>query len=98
MFGFNLILICDPVGIQSQDLQNRNLTLYSAKLRDLIHFADAKVIIFYQDSKDDKPKSKIMNLRIAFILQIHQAFLPHSNIMFHRVVYHTCLWFHLHIG
>ena len=26
---------CDPVGIQTQDLQNRNLTLYSAKLRDL---------------------------------------------------------------
>ena len=30
------ILISDPVGIQTQDLQNRNLTLYSAKLRDLI--------------------------------------------------------------
>ena len=28
-------LLCDPVGIQTQDLQNRNLTLYSAKLRDL---------------------------------------------------------------
>ena len=27
--------VCDPVGIQTQDLQNRNLTLYSAKLRDL---------------------------------------------------------------
>ena len=27
-------LPCDPVGIQTQDLQNRNLTLYSAKLRD----------------------------------------------------------------
>ena len=25
--------VCDPVGIQTQDLQNRNLTLYSAKLR-----------------------------------------------------------------
>lgn len=23
---------CDPVGIQTQDLQNRNLTLYSTKL------------------------------------------------------------------
>ena len=30
-----LLYICDPVGIQTQDLQNRNLTLYSAKLRDL---------------------------------------------------------------
>ena len=28
------ILTSDPVGIQTQDLQNRNLTLYSAKLRD----------------------------------------------------------------
>ena len=33
-----LILLCffflsDSVGIQTQDLQNRNLTLYSAKLR-----------------------------------------------------------------
>ena len=27
---------CDPAGIQTQDLQNRNLTLYSAKLRS--HF------------------------------------------------------------
>ena len=24
---------CDPAGAQTQDLQNRNLTLYSAKLR-----------------------------------------------------------------
>ena len=29
-----LFFTCDPVGIQTQDLQNRNLTLYSAKLRD----------------------------------------------------------------
>ncbi len=30
----SLRIICrDPVGIQTQDLQNRNLTLYSAKLR-----------------------------------------------------------------
>lgn len=29
-----LFFLCDPVGIQTQDLQNRNLTLYSAKLRD----------------------------------------------------------------
>ena len=34
-FSFLRILISDPVGIQTQDLQNRNLTLYSAKLRDL---------------------------------------------------------------
>ena len=29
------MLLCDPAGIQTLDLQNRNLTLYSAKLRDL---------------------------------------------------------------
>ena len=26
---------CDPAGTQTQDLQNRNLTLYSTKLRGL---------------------------------------------------------------
>ncbi len=31
-----LLFFRDPVGIQTQDLQNRNLTLYSAKLRDLV--------------------------------------------------------------
>lgn len=34
----NLLIIkgffCDPGAIQTHDLQNRNLTLYSAKLRD----------------------------------------------------------------
>ena len=30
----NLLIFCDPEGIQTLDLQNRNLTLYSAKLRD----------------------------------------------------------------
>ena len=35
--------VCDPVGIQTQDLQNRNLTLYSAKLRDLCANLNAKV-------------------------------------------------------
>ena len=28
-----LLCICEPEGIQTLDLQNRNLTLYSAKLR-----------------------------------------------------------------
>lgn len=27
---------CDPAGTQTQDLQNRNLTLYSTKLRGLV--------------------------------------------------------------
>ena len=30
---FAILLLCDPDGIQTHDLQNRNLTLYSAKLR-----------------------------------------------------------------
>ena len=35
-FGESFFLFCDSVGIQTQDLQNRNLTLYSAKLRSLM--------------------------------------------------------------
>ena len=31
-----VVTFCDSVGIQTQDLQNRNLTLYSAKLRSLM--------------------------------------------------------------
>ena len=50
------IYFCDPVGIQTQDLQNRNLTLYSAKLQDLTYApahtimrnASAKVIKLFQ--------------------------------------------------
>ena len=34
---------CDPGGIQTHDLQNRNLTLYSAKLRNLFGFTNAKI-------------------------------------------------------
>ncbi len=48
----NLLLSRDPVGIQTQDLQNRNLTLYSAKLRDpLFAFAAAKVRLFRKMAK-----------------------------------------------
>ncbi len=36
--------LSDPAGIQTLDLQNRNLTLYSAKLRGLVAFSLAKVI------------------------------------------------------
>ena len=44
---------CDSAGIQTQDLQNRNLTLYSAKLRSLVAFllAGAKVRIFFELAK-----------------------------------------------
>ncbi len=40
-------LWCDSGGIQTHDLQNRNLTLYSAKLRN----RDAKVIQIARSSK-----------------------------------------------
>ena len=46
-YGLASPIPSDPVGIQTQDLQNRNLTLYSAKLRDLAQLkADAKVRLF----------------------------------------------------
>ena len=34
--------VCDPEGIQTLDLQNRNLTLYSAKLRDRVRENECK--------------------------------------------------------
>ncbi len=37
-------LLSDPGGIQTHDLQNRNLTFYSAELRGLI--SPAKVVLF----------------------------------------------------
>lgn len=37
--------VSDPVGIQTQDLQNRNLTLYSAKLRGLCVFSSGAKLI-----------------------------------------------------
>ena len=48
-----LFPFCDPAGIQTQDLQNRNLTLYSAKLRSLVKticskMNNAKVRIFFR--------------------------------------------------
>ena len=36
-----MLFASDPGGIQTHDLQNRNLTLYSAKLQD--HFFIAKL-------------------------------------------------------
>gem|GEM_PF-5839385 len=38
------IIGSDPAGIQTQDLQNRNLTLYSAKLRGLFAYKDMDFI------------------------------------------------------
>ena len=36
------LFVCDPEGIQTLDLQNRNLTLYSAKLRDQFFYYGCK--------------------------------------------------------
>ena len=54
---------CDSVGIQTQDIQNRNLTLYSAKLRShkiivtiyiyalTLNFSAAKIMKFFDMKK-----------------------------------------------
>ena len=44
----SLSFVCDPVGIQTQDLQNRNLTLYSAKLRGHKRCKGKQLICDYQ--------------------------------------------------
>ena len=36
IYSILVVLVCDPGGIQTHDLQNRNLTLYSAKLQGLL--------------------------------------------------------------
>ena len=48
-----MFIIRDSAGIQTLDLQNRNLTLYSAKLRSLVKticskMNNAKVRIFFR--------------------------------------------------
>ena len=40
-------LSCDPGGIQTHDLQNRNLTLYSAKLRN-----HSMIILFVEERQE----------------------------------------------
>ena len=49
------ICLCDPDGILTHDLQNRNLTLYTAELRS--HFGVAKVrkFIISQKAKRTSP-------------------------------------------
>lgn len=42
---------CDPGGIQTHDLQNRNLTLYSAKLRSHLFLSAAKIVFLADSSK-----------------------------------------------
>ena len=46
------VLLCDSAGTQTQDLQNRNLTLYSTKLRS--HGKDntfAKLMLLFEITK-----------------------------------------------
>ena len=49
--SFSIFSVCDPVGIQTQDLQNRNLTLYSAKLRDLYVIELLQIVVQRYDKK-----------------------------------------------
>lgn len=58
--------ISDPVGILTQDLQNRNLTLYTAELRGL--FAVAKITNF---SEPEKHFLKSESKRIRSLNQIY---------------------------
>lgn len=37
------LLLCDPAGVQTQNLQNRNLTLYSVELRGRSPLQDTKL-------------------------------------------------------
>ncbi len=55
MGGF---LLCDPGGIQTHDLQNRNLTFYSAELRDqklfYLYFLKILTMTFYSVPENRK--------------------------------------------
>ena len=66
---------CDPVGIQTQDLQNRNLTLYSAKLRDLY------VCLFFSKRMQRYKISfnSATNLQLFFFFDKSFFLLPLSN-------------------
>ena len=66
---------CDPVGIQTQDLQNRNLTLYSAKLRDLY-----VCLLFCKQMQRYKISfNSATNLRLFFFFVESFFLLPLSN-------------------
>ena len=69
-----LYYLCDPVGIQTQDLQNRNLTLYSAKLRDLyVCLLFSKQMQRYKNSFNSAT-----NLRLFFFF-VEPFSLPHLS-------------------
>ena len=65
---------CDPVGIQTQDLQNRNLTLYSAKLRDLY----VRLLFSKQMQRYKISFNSATNLRLFFFF-VESFSLPHLS-------------------
>ena len=61
---------CDPGGIQTHDLQNRNLMLYSAKLQGQNSIASAKIAIIYKETIAELTKKQIvLCLLLAFLKQ-----------------------------
>ena len=64
----------DPVGIQTQDLQNRNLTLYSAKLRDLY----VRLLFSKQMQRYKISFNSATNLRLFFFF-VESFSLPHLS-------------------
>ena len=66
----SLFLTGDPGGIQTHDLQNRNLMLYSAKLQGQNSIASAKIAIIYKETIAQMTKKQIvLHLLLAFLKQ-----------------------------
>ena len=66
----SLFLTGDPGGIQTHDLQNRNLMLYSAKLQGQNSIASAKIAIIYKETIAELTKKQIvLHLLLAFLKQ-----------------------------
>ena len=65
----------DSGGIQTHDLQNRNLTLYSAKLRNHYDFADANLRKLFQTDERllyKKRAEQTFSLKILMIFLVHK--------------------------
>ena len=70
MPSFLFFLTGDPGGIQTHDLQNRNLMLYSAKLQGQNSIASAKIVIIYKETIAELTKKQIvLHLLLAFLKQ-----------------------------
>ena len=68
--SFLFFLTGDPGGIQTHDLQNRNLMLYSAKLQGQNSIASAKIAIIYKETIAQLTKKQIvLRLLLAFLKQ-----------------------------